>query len=44
MRCLTRRGFATAKVDLFINDRKVTTNAGTTILQAAAEAGIEIPR
>merc|ERR1719197_1802897 len=49
MRCsalsrIASRGYSSAKVDVFINDKKISTKAGTTILQAAAEAGIEIPR
>merc|ERR1711991_134786 len=44
----SRRYFSTApannQVEVFINERSVHVAPGTTILQAAAEAGIEIPR
>jgi hypothetical protein len=44
-----RRGFASGPpanplVDVFINERKVSVKPGTTILNACAEAGVEIPR
>jgi len=47
---LSIRAFSTAPppppatVDIFVNDRKTTVPNGATVLQAAAIAGIEIPR
>ncbi|CAG7729558.1 unnamed protein product, partial [Allacma fusca] len=39
-------GMSTApeKVEVFIDDKRVLVDPGTTVLQAAAEAGVEIPR
>lgn len=43
---ITARGSATApeKVEVFVDDKPVLVDPGSTVLQACAEAGVEIPR
>ncbi|EJD76508.1 NADH dehydrogenase, variant [Loa loa] len=42
--CRGQQTTASRKVEVFINDRKVLVDPGTTILQAASLLGIDIPR
>ncbi|MCP9257138.1 NADH-ubiquinone oxidoreductase 75 kDa subunit, mitochondrial [Dirofilaria immitis] len=42
--CRSQQTIASKKVEVFINDKKVLVDPGTTILQAALLLGIDIPR